>query len=484
MPASIPVATDRHRYTIDDTAVTVTLHEPMPQSAVPEALVHDLWRTQRFDTSDLRTHDGRPVTIYDPGRLNTDAGPDFLNAHVRIGSMEWHGNIEIHVTSGAWHTHRHADDSRYNSVVLHVTLYPDVWTGRLARADGSVLPEVVLAARLTAPLRRLLRDFRMRPDPDALPCAARVAAVPTSVRQDWLRRLAQERLQSKRDRLREAPLVTLLHERLFAGLGYAKNDAPMQTLARRLPLGTLAPTLSRRDLEALHFGVANLLPAPDDLLDADRPTADYVMDLRTRFVRLTATAAPPCMNREAWTFFRLRPTNFPPLRIAQGVAWLAPDGLLRTNPLDTLRRALREDDAAKALREALAATPGPFWNTHFRLAKSTSPRDPSLGRTRIDTLIVNAVLPVLLRDAQQRGDTVQAEAVLDVLHALPASRDRIVRRFRDLGVTVSSAALAQGVHGLYRDYCRAGGCLQCAIGQHLLQRAPRGSALDNGAANA
>jgi hypothetical protein len=257
----------------------------------------------------------------------------------------------------------------------------------------------------------------------------------------------------------------------------------METLARRLPLAALSPRLSARDLEALHFGVAGLLPAPDDLLDADRATADYAMDLRTRFARLTATTAPPSMNREAWTFFRLRPTNFPPLRIAQGVAWLAPGGLLRSDPLPALRTALQDDTPVSALREALQATPGAFWQTHFRLVKSTKERDPSLGRTRTDTLLVNAVLPVLLRDAEQRDDPAQAEAVMDVLHDLPAPRDRIVRRFRDRGVTVASAATAQGVHGLYRDYCTAGGCLQCAIGQHLVQRSASGG-LDNGAGDA
>ena len=480
MPAPVPLQTDRYVYTVDDTPIAVTLHDPMPKAAVPEALVHDLWRTQRFDPATLATHDNQPLTVYDPGRLNTDAGPDFLNAHLRIGAMEWHGNVEIHVTSGTWLRHNHADDARYDSVVLHVTLYPDVWTGRLTRPDGSPLPELVLAPRLQTPLRRLLHDFRTRPSADALPCAARIGDVPEAIPQDWIRRLSRERLQAKCERLRTAPLATLLHERLFAGLGYAKNDAPMEMLSQRLPLDALSPDLSRRDLEALHFGVADLLPAPEDLLDANRATADYAMDLRTRFARLQAQTACPPLNREAWTFFRLRPTNFPPLRIAQGVAWLTAGGLLRNDPMATLRTALQDDRPIRALRTALTATPGPFWQTHFRLIKSTNARDPSLGRTRTDTLLVNAVLPVLLRDAHHRDDAAQADAVWSVLHDLPAARDRIVRRFRNLGVSVGSAADAQGVHRLYRRYCRAGGCLQCAIGQHLLQR----PSLDNDASNA
>jgi hypothetical protein len=457
-------------YDVDDTRVAVALQEPEPDVQVPEALVHDLWRHQRFDAEKLTTTEGEPVRILHTGHPNTDAGPDFRNAHVRIGDMDWRGHVEIHTTSGDWFQHDHNSDPRYDSVVLHVTLHADVWTGGLLRADESRVPEIVLYPRLDTPLRELLHNFHTRTDEDELPCAPRWDEVPEQTKRDWIAHLARERLAEKRDRLaeRNASLEENLHERLFAGLGYSKNDEPMTTLARRLPPSLVRSVEDPRNREALHLGVAGLLPEPEDLLDADRETADYAMDLRDRYRRLQVQFNVPEMEATSWTFFRLRPNNFPPLRIAQAAAWYAEDGLLAGDPLPALRSALEEDDPPAALKEGLAASPPSFWCTHYHLETSASEHDPSLGPSRRETLLVNAVAPTLLLDADQRDDGPQAEAALDLVRALPAARDSVVRRFRNLGTPAQSAFEAQGQHQLYRNYCTAGGCLECRIGQHLL----------------
>ncbi len=444
--------------------------EPKPKVQVPEALVHDLWHHQRFDTEDLATTDGDPVRVLHTGRPNADAGPDFLNAHVRIGPMDWRGHVEIHTTSGDWFEHDHNSDPRYDSVVLHVTLHADVWTGGLLRADESTVPEVVLYPYLDTPLRELLHAFHTRGDEDDLPCASRWDAVPVEKKRDWIAHLARERMASKRDRLTDqddAGLEERLHERLFAGLGYAKNDEPMRTLARRLPPVLVRSLNTLRNREALHLGVAGLIPEPEDLLDADRETADYAMDLRDRYRRLQVQFEIPEMESTSWTFFRLRPNNFPPLRIAQAAAWYD-DALLSTDPIPALRSALASDAPTEALRETLAARPPSFWSTHYHLTKPAAEHEPALGPSRRDTLLVNAVVPTLLLDADRRDDPAQADAALDVLRSLSPSSDTVVRRFHDLGTAAQSAFEAQGLHQLYREYCTEGGCLECRIGQHLL----------------
>ena len=470
-PTPSAVAAPHQHYELDDALVAATLREPGPSVDVPEALVHDLWQHQRFDADGLTTTENASVQILDPGTLNTDAGPDFQNAHVRLDGMDWRGHVEIHTTSGGWFQHGHNDDPRYDSVVLHVTLHADVWTGGLLRSDESRIPEVVLYPRLDTPLRKLLHAYRTRADDDTLPCASRWNQVPEATKRDWIARLARERMIDKRDRLTDRPDASLeesLQERLFAGLGYAKNDEPMSTLARRLPPGTVRPLDDPRDREALHLGVADLIPSPDDLLEADRATADYAMDLRDRFRRLQVRLDVPTMAETSWTFFRLRPPNFPPLRIAQAVAWYADDALLATDPLPTLRRALSAEAPAEALRDALSASPPDFWTTHYHLKKPASEHNAALGPSRRNTLLVNAVVPVLLLDATRRDHPQQAEKALDVLRDLPASSDHVVRRFDDLGTEARSAFEAQGLHQLYREYCTEGGCLDCAIGQHLL----------------
>lgn len=469
MPPSSP---SRRYDATDDASVTVTVHEPDRTPKVPEALVQALWRDQHFDRKELTTTAGAPITVLDPGRQNTDSGPDFIDAHLRIGSMTWRGAIEVHLTSGAWFAHEHHLDPRYNSVVLHVTLQADAWTGGLLREDETLLPEIVLAPRLDTPLRTLLFRYHTESDHDLL-CAPHWPDVPDAQRADWLAHLARERLAAKKEQLAQRylrcpDLDQLFYERLFAGLGYAKNDAAMETLARRLPLDTARAIDDPVDREALFFGLAGLLPGPGDLLESDRATADYVVDLHKRFRRLNTQLEIPPMERAQWTFFRLRPANFPTLRIAQGVALFATKGLLHQEPVARLIEAVISSDPVAALRTALAARPHDFWRTHLRLAKSTKPRDPALGRARIDTLIANAVLPTLLLAAEQESRPDLAERAFDVLRALPAKRDSVLRRFRDLGTRPQSAFEAQGLHQLYRRYCQAGRCLSCAIGRSVL----------------
>ena len=466
-----------HFYGFDETVYEVALHEPGSAARVPEALVQDLWRTQRFDAADLTTSDGTPLKVIDPGTLNTDSGPDFTGAVLRIGGTEWRGAVEIHTASSGWFDHRHHLDVRYDAVVLHVALHADIWTGGLLRADGSPIPELILYPRLQSSLRKLIHDFYTRPAQDLL-CARRWRDVPSDVRDPWIDRLATERLREKTQRLAQAYLApsdlpALLHESLFAGLGYAKNDDAMRSVARRLPLPVTENLSDVRDLEALHFGVAALLPTPADLLQSDRATADYVMDLRERFDRLKHRFEVPAMEKTTWRFFRLRPANFPTLRLAQAVALLAPAGLLREDPVGTLADALRSEDPVSALRSALRVQPSPFWHTHVRLETTTRPRKAALGRSRIDTLIVNAVAPAMLLYAQHTGDAHLERSVWDVLGKLPATLDEVTRRFKALGTRPQSALAAQGLHQLYRTRCTEAHCLTCPIGAFLLDSLPR-----------
>ena len=460
-------------YGVHDDVFEVTLHEPTgAHPRVPEALVQDVWRAQRLDHAVLHTADGTPLTVLDPGTLNTDSGPDFANAHLRIGETPWHGDVEIHTTSGTWLDHKHHLDARYNSVILHVTLHADIWTGNLLHSDGSPIPELVLHPYLDTPLRQLLYQFYTRPAGDVL-CAARWTDVPETIRTTWILELASERIQAKKNRLAatylHAPnLDALLHERLFAGLGYAKNAEAMTTLARRLPPALARSIPDALDREALHLGTAGLLPTPADLLHSDRTTADYAMDLRERFERLQLQLEIPVMEHTAWRFFRLRPANFPPLRIAQAAALLQPGGLLHDDPIGKLTQALHADDPVDALRTALRATPGAFWETHVRLEKATKPRDPSVGRSRLNALIANAVVPVLLLHAEQSGDLAFEAAVLELLRQLPPEKDEVTRRFAALGTRPKDALAAQGLHQLYRTRCTEARCLSCPIGQFLL----------------
>ena len=456
---------------------------------VPEAALHDLWASGQFDTEAMRTTEGAAVTILHPGTLNRDGGPDFLGARLRIASdeapsgwLDWTGDVEIHRTSGEWLMHRHHEDPRYDRVVLHVALIADRYTGTLPRADGTVLPEVILYDHLGTSLRGLLHRFYAQPRADFY-CEAHWETVPETLKAEWIQRLGLSRLRAKAAALATAyayqpDLNELLHAAVFRALGYAKNAEPMTELARRVPLPVIRRIEGARDVEALLFGVAGLLPDLTAMLKSDRHSADYVEDLRARFERLRLRMPLRPMNAVQWQFFRLRPANFPTRRLAQAAALLAPatatseEGLLRTDALSHLRGALTVAKPLTALRTLIQqAEPDPFWADHVRFERPTTPMTAHIGRSRTDRIVMDALLPVLLLDAEQREDAAQHEQVATLLASLPAASDEITRRFERHGTSPDSALATQGLHQLYRRWCTEGRCLSCAIGKAVLGRA-------------
>ncbi len=402
---------------------------------IPEAAIQDAWVRGLFDTTALRTTDSQPVRVLDRGRLNTDSGPDVTDVRVEIGGLLWAGDVEIHTTSAAWEAHGHHADPAYDRVVLHVVLAADRRTGTLRRADGSVLPELVLLPHLDRSLRALLRAFYVEPR-EAPHCAARWGEVDAALRREWIRALGVERLRQRARALghaygRRPDLERLLVGRMFRALGYEANAAPFEALATRLPLGSLR----QLDGPAIH----TMLRAASGLDGAS--------------LFQTTTAAPLAltpMRPQAWKKGG-RPANAPARRLAQAAAWLAPGGILRSDPVARLADAL-----ADGLDRTLAA-----------LRSDPPDGSPRLGLPRATRVLADAVLPILLLDAEQREDPALETAVLDAYAALPAEADRITRRFDAAGLRPKTAVEAQGVHQLARAYCDEGRCARCAIGQAL-----------------
>ncbi len=476
----LPLRTDEdwrdYFYLESDDVYHVSLQEPsaLIRRKLPEALVQDIWQNQNFDRNDLQTVTGQEIQIVRPGRRNTDEGPDFSGAVLRIDGVDWIGDVEIHVASGQWNDHRHTEDRLYNSVILHVTLHSDVWTGSLKREDGTIIPELVLYPRLLGPIRHLVHDFHRRIDEPIL-CAAQWDQVPEALVRSWFDELSRKRLSKRARHVRVDSEFGFdadqyLYERIFAALGYAKNSDPMRDLARRLSLRFVVNELADDDLEACFLGVAGLIPQPQHLLDADRETADYAMALRERFERLRHIHNLDEWPRERWRFFRLRPNNFPPLRIAQGLTLLKRDGLIRNRPLNRLRAAAISTQPLRNLRKAFYIRLPDFWKRHVRLEKPTSMVNTELGMQRIDVILVNAVLPVLARMATNLNDLQLQQAVQNVMDDLPPEFDEVVRRFKSLGTKPRAARDAQAMHELYSSYCLHARCLSCKIGQFLLSK--------------
>lgn len=452
----------------------VTLHEPDARvQHVPEAVLQDLWRRLAFDWRDLTTTVGQPVQILDPGALNRDGGPDFAAAHIRLGSMEWHGDVEVHRTSGEWLWHRHHEDPAYDRVILHVTLAHDRHTGQLRRRDGSPLPEIVLLPRLTESLRSLLYHFFAHP-PDAFACASVWGSVPDATRRPWLRLLGQERLRNRAEALRQEGEATSLDEVLYRALlralGHAPNADAMEALALRVPLHGLRDLSGYEEVEALLLGAAGLIPPVADIPSGDAATRRYTSDLAARFNRLQAEYALAPLPNTLWQAARLRPANAPARRIAQAAAFAAPGGLLHTDPLGRLQQALQAARPLPALLELLRVEPDPYWRTHLRPEVRCRESSARVGKSRAQNLLVDAVLPTLLLAADTEGDSALAERAAALAMALSPPSDRITRQYEAVGQPPADALEAQGLHQLYRTRCTAGRCLSCTVGKWLIGR--------------
>ncbi len=450
------------------------LHEPTPEERrIPERFVHDIWGSRLFDVTRLRTTDGDGIEILDTGQLNRDAGPDFLNARIRIGDLDWRGDIEIHFRSSDWIAHRHQFDPRYNSVILHVTFIQDFWTGRLCRPDGSPMPEIVLRPALAVPLRKLLLTLNARTE-QAFPCEAQWQTVPTDLKQGWIERLGIERVLEKKSLLLQmlpeaGSMDELVYRELMRGLGYAKNADAFFELACRVPLALLRQSDNPTVQEALLFGASGLLSTRTKT-PAGNDTSDYYfVELNQLFSDINERLQIPVMSPLSWTYFRLRPSNFPTLRIAQAASWFRANGPLSSRTVDQVVAASGGDHPKKVLRHLLAAKPSEYWDHHYRFNALASQQIRNLGTGRIDTLINNVVLPLLYLVAEQNGDRTLARSTRHLASELPVQSTEITRRFSSAGFKPKNAAESRGLHQLYRTRCTASGCLSCAIGRHLLR---------------
>ncbi len=456
-------------------AIDALLHEPdVHLDDIPEAVIQTIWQQQYLTGPAFKTTKGQSLTVLHPGVLNTDQGPDFSQARLAFDGLRWSGDVEIHRTSADWVRHGHAADPHYNRVVLHVTLLPDLFTGKLIRDDGTTLPELVLAPYLNAPLRHMLHQFFAHPT-DPFPCARLWPSVSPSLRASSLLTLGMTHTQNRVNQLktnfqRLPNLDALLYTLICRTLGYAKNSEAMEQLAHRLPLEEARRYTSVEDLEALYLGMAGLLPDPVNLPPLEHT---YVTQLQKTFAkrRLECSASP--MPTTTWRFFRLRPANFPTLRLAQLASLIAPGGLLHHDPIGQLYAACTDTSPLSALRRCFQIQASPFWQSHVRLERPLHRNhSAALGQHRIDQLLTHAVLPVLFCYADQSEDLSLQGKLWTLYTRIPARSDEVTRRYTKGQDAPRHALEAQGIHALHKAYCTQGRCLDCPIGKHILQRPP------------
>ena len=430
-----------------------------------EQLLHYVWKHRILPLGKLCTTSGQEVEVIDPGLHNHDAGPDFFNAKVRIGGQVWVGNVEIHLRSSDWQRHGHQLDPAYNNVILHVA---EVVDAEVVTQDGKQLPQLCLPIPedVSEHYAELCRTE------DYPRCWRIIPSLSRLTVHSWMSALLAERLAERAQRCLDwlkavdGDWERTLFVALARNFGFGVNGDAFEAWGKALPLHAAA---KHRDdlfqLEALFLGTAGLLA-----LEAVPPTARQAAAEDSYFLRLQREWAylkhkfqlPEPMDYERWRYLRLRPQNFPHLRIVQlanlyfrGTASFA---------------ALMKTSSREALHTALDAAPSDYWQRHYLFGLESRRSEKHLSPSSRDLIIINTVCPMLFGYGEAHNDPSVQERAVELLEELRPEQNYIIRQWQQCGVEVASAADSQALIQLKRIYCDRKDCLRCRFGFEYLKR--------------
>ena len=420
-----------------------------------EDFLHYLWHHRLFYPSGLVTVNGsEPVEVLHPGWPNHHAGPDFFNSRIRIGTTTWAGNVEIHLHSSDWFRHGHDLDPSYNNVVLHVVAHHD--GEPVLDSNKRQVPELVLSF----PDNILQQYDALIHHTGVVKCLEHVGRVGRLDWQGWLDRMLCERMEQRADHI-----FTLLEEfnsdwdqvffvLLARSMGFGVNGDPFEMLARNLPVKVVLRHASDLlQLEALLFGQAGFLNQM--VGDESYPTL-----LQREYNLLRHKYGLKPMEVSLWKFLRLRPVNFPTIRLAQLAAILYKN----SGNFESWVKL----SSIGSLMERLDVAASGYWKSHFMFNRSAKSDVRShLGKNSRELIIANAMIPFIFTMALRRGQTEIQTGALKLLSQLPVEHNNILDHWKRVGVVPENEGEAQALIHLVQNYCTRSKCLHCRIG-HLI----------------
>ncbi len=414
-----------------------------------ERLLQFIWQFQYYNKHQLTTDEGEILQILSPGTYNQNQGPDFLNASVKIGSTTWVGNIELHVKASDWNKHRHTSDPNYRNVILHV-----VWENDISINQSSSLslkervPKILLQN-----YKQLMQGSLKQACKGFLPALSQLGWL------SWKERLVAERLERKSKKV-----ITLLEESkqhweevlwwmLASNFGIKVNAECFEAMARSVSVNILAKHKNQiHQLEALLLGQANLLNGNYE--------DDYAKMLQKEYRFLKQKYQLPSHNILAH-FLRMRPANFPTIRLSQ-LAMLV-------NHSSHLFSKIKEMQSVKELKALLNVTANDYWHYHYTFDEATTYKPKNLGSQMVDNLIINTIAPVLFAYGHYTKQEAFKEKAIHWLQQLSAEQNAITRLWQSSEIANRSAFDSQSLIELTNNYCNYQRCLDCAVGNKILQ---------------
>jgi len=422
-----------------------------------EDFLQYIWKYRLFNTTELFTTAGQSVVVYHPGLHNTNAGPDFLNARIKIGEQTWSGHVEIHIRSSDWKRHGHTDNEQYKNVILHVVYENDEEIFLHQEGD---LPVLVLQGIFHE--EQWQRYVHWLESKTWIPCERQIAGVSKLSWTSWKDRLIVERLEQKSIRIKEVLNQTnndwqeTFYRVVARNFGFKANSEGMEMLAESLPQRILAKHRSDPfQVEALLFGQAGFLEG--------NFTDDYPKSLKDEYAFLQKKYDLKPINFSVWKMSRLRPSNFPAIRIAQ----LA-DLVCKSEHLFS---TILEKENLEEISDLFQVQAHSYWLSHYRFDVVGSEK-PSLrmGSNSVENVLINSVAAVLFTYGQHNSDEKFIDRSQKILELCSAEDNHIMTNWSRLGVKTTNAADSQSLLWLYNEYCAKKRCLSCQVGLELLKK--------------
>jgi hypothetical protein len=422
-----------------------------------EELLQFIWQHRLLKPLPLITHAGNAIAVLHTGDLNVNAGPDFSNAKIRINDLVLNGNVEVHIKTSDWLKHKHQYDKNYDTLILHVVYEHDITLpqNEVNHVEVLELKALIDEATLKAYEQICTADY-------ALPCAKQLKTVNELKFIAWLERMAIERLETKVKRVEQLfsafnnDYAQTFYSLLLRNFGFNVNSEPFELLAKHLPVTLLLKHADNlMQLEALLLGTSGLL---DEQFE-DR----YMQTLQNEFAYLKTKYHLTALKKELFKFSRLRPANFPTVRLAQLAMLVHSNAGLFHNP--------HQYASYTELKKALHITPQGYWANHYRPDGKASDKALSFGNASIEILIINTFAPFFFFYSKKLAKPEFSEAAIALLNACAFESNVKTKLFAAKKEVLKDAANSQGLIHLHDNYCRKKQCLKCGIAASLLKPA-------------
>lgn len=416
-----------------------------------EDFLHYIWKYKLYNKS-LLTYNNEAIEVLSVGEHNTDAGPDFFNSKITIGKTTFAGNVEIHKKSSDWFIHNHNIDKAYDNVILHIVYTNDK---DICRTNGEKIPTIEIKFD-----KKLTENYlELKNNENNIKCKDKVADLPDYVKSFWVQKLFIERLEQKSNEI-----IDILESSknnweetfyvfLAKNFGFKLNALPFQLLAKSLPLKYLAKHKNNlQQIEALMFGVAGFLNETYE--------DEYFTSLKSEYVHLKNKFQLQGIEKHLWKFLRLRPSNFPTIRISQFSHLI-----YKSNGLFS---KLIETENISQIKDYFDIQASEYWDNHYTFGTESKGKSKNFGKTSLNIIIINTIIPFLFVYGKIKGIEIYKERAIDFAEQVNAESNSIITEWETLNIVCKNAFDSQALIHLYNNYCKADKCLNCQFGNKII----------------